>query len=428
MIRVCVSAQSPPISPLVSKHEGVWRRGIDYEQSVGGLPVILSGWRQSKWLERNGYLASFAGDASWPDEIQTEDFRAIFAKPPEEYKERYLKFDDAVWRTMHDTGPLEVTNEDYVAFDTYSARMADRLMDVRKEVDVYWANDFQQVQLGSLLYAPSVLCWHIPMRIGEMEYTMREFYIKNLEKFGGVIVYTMKDLRRLEEAGFNGRAYQVYPPAPKVKEVQPEEVQVFRQKWNLGENPTFVCVARFDEMKRQDLLLKAFAVVSKTYPLARLMFVGNGKFSTGLAVGRTKARMEQMRELANELKIEDKVRFTGHLTHEEVQKAYAASVAFVLPSPLEGFGVVGLEAWIQKKPVIVTDGSGMSELVTHGINGLVAEAGSVKSLADNLLTILQNENRAADMGIQGSVTARQCDSTFISEQMRKIFEEVIDGR
>ena len=94
--------------------------------------------------------------------------------------------------------------------------------------------------------------------------------------------------------------------------------------------PRFLCVGRLIPIKGHVVLLRAFRRVLDERPDARLDIAGRGVLEHGL------------KDLARELGLADAVRFLGHVT--PVQRAIEQSLAVVVPSLGEGFGMVALEA------------------------------------------------------------------------------------
>ncbi len=110
-----------------------------------------------------------------------------------------------------------------------------------------------------------------------------------------------------------------------------------------------------------------------------------------------------------------------------LKAAYRRCDAMLFPSRTEGFGLVVVEAWMYEKPVIVSDGAGVSELTIDGLNGYTFESGNADELAEKINTLLANPDDAREMGKRGYETARQC---YIEEGVRlicDIFSDVITG-
>jgi glycosyltransferase involved in cell wall biosynthesis len=114
--------------------------------------------------------------------------------------------------------------------------------------------------------------------------------------------------------------------------------------------------------------------------------------------------------------------FTGYLRDEFIKAAYARSDVVVLPSRKEGFGLVIGEAWVYKKPVIVSKGAGVSELLIDGSNGYTFKSGDVKDLTKKLKTVLRNPKKAASLGERGRETVR----AFYMDRTIKVISDIMD--
>ncbi len=441
MLRVGISTQTPPLHPNLSrKMPGigrVWRRGRDYEPSVGGVVPMMRALLRAgggRWMDPHPLWVA-AGMPGWPGEIRTnEGFRAAFAILAEEQRAGYSAFKQAIWDAIHEMAPFRFLVPDYRSFLEFGQTMAARQLDYRDEVDLYYVNDFQQIQVGPLVgpAAPAVLRWHIPFRMQNLPDPVRRFFLKSIEGFDGIVVSTRRDLEALLRQGYTGRAVQIYPYIDPTEHppVPPNSVAAFRDRFDLGDRPVLLCVARMDPQKRQDLLVQAFARVRRSHPEALLLLVGNGSFSSspagglGSSVGPMwRRRLEaQVRRLG----LSNSVRFTGYLPGADLAAAYAAATALVLPSPLEGFGLVGVEAWVHGRPIVVTAGSGISEVVQPEVNGLVAAPGSVSDLSRHIERLLSEPEAAQLMGRQGLLASRSFHAGPATERLKEFFREIVD--
>ena len=79
---------------------------------------------------------------------------------------------------------------------------------------------------------------------------------------------------------------------------------------------------------------------------------------------------------------------------------HAADI-FVLPSASESFGVVFLEAWACKKPVIGAATGAVSSVVNNGIDGLLFNHGDEKDLAEKLALLIADPQLRQTMGNNG---------------------------
>jgi glycosyltransferase involved in cell wall biosynthesis len=151
-----------------------------------------------------------------------------------------------------------------------------------------------------------------------------------------------------------------------------------------SETPRFLCIGRLIPIKGHVVLLRAFRAVLDARPDATLEIAGRGVLEHGL------------KDLARELELNGAVRFLGHVT--PVQRAVEESLAVVVPSLGEGFGMVALEAMERARPVIAAAIGGLEDLVRDGETGLLVRPGDADSLAEAMLTLAADPARAVAMG------------------------------
>ncbi|MBK6619141.1 MAG: TIGR04063 family PEP-CTERM/XrtA system glycosyltransferase [Nitrosomonas sp.] len=130
------------------------------------------------------------------------------------------------------------------------------------------------------------------------------------------------------------------------------------------------------------VLLQALPWMLADNPDIRLLLVGGGP------------QEAELRQLANELKIADKVVFTGRVPHEQVQRYYSIIDVLVYPrlsmrltdlvTPLKP-----LEAMAQGKLLAASDVGGHRELIRDGHNGVLFKTNDPRSLAEKVNALLQ---------------------------------------
>jgi glycosyltransferase involved in cell wall biosynthesis len=153
-----------------------------------------------------------------------------------------------------------------------------------------------------------------------------------------------------------------------------------------GDAPRFLCIGRLIPIKGHVVLLRAFRKVVDARPDATLEIAGRGVLEHGL------------KDLSRELGLGGSVKFLGHVT--PVQRAVEESLAVVVPSLGEGFGMVALEAMERARPVIAAAIGGLEDLVRDGETGLLVKPGDADSLADAMLELAADPARAIAMGFE----------------------------
>lgn len=146
-------------------------------------------------------------------------------------------------------------------------------------------------------------------------------------------------------------------------------------------------IGRLTEQKGQDVLLQATRLLVHSGKNLQVVIVGGGP------------RRQDLDNLAENLGLRGSVLFLG--PRSDIPQLLSLFDIFVLPSRWEGFPNVVLEAMAMAKPVVATDVAGVSELVEHGVTGLLVEAEKPEALAQDLLRLMDNPGLAAQMGAAG---------------------------
>ena len=137
-------------------------------------------------------------------------------------------------------------------------------------------------------------------------------------------------------------------------------IEMYKLKGNVKKEKTIITVARLEEKRKNlDLIIKSFGVFNKNHPDYNLKIIGDGSLRTSLE------------DLTKELKLEDKVIFLGKLNNEDVFEELEKAYCFILPSVLEGFGIVYAEAMYCSCITIGTKGEGIDGFIKDGENGFL---------------------------------------------------------
>ena len=95
------------------------------------------------------------------------------------------------------------------------------------------------------------------------------------------------------------------------------------------------------------------------------------------------------------------------MPHADVLRLMQGHDVLLFPSLFEGFGLVITEAMSQGTPVITTDRTAGPDLIAHGNNGWIIEAGSAEAIQESIENILCNRRIVAECGHEAMETARQ---------------------
>lgn len=180
-----------------------------------------------------------------------------------------------------------------------------------------------------------------------------------------------------------------------------------------GHRPRIVAVSRLVRVKRLDLFLRAMHSVRQRHPGATALIVGNGPDRGALE------------DQARELGLAGSVFFLGQRT--DVPDILQGADIFVNTSDQEGLPRSILEAMAARLPVVATDVGGTGSLVRTGRTGFLVRPGDYQAIADAIAQLVNDPDRAADMGLCGRKLVRD---SFSLEQAtglwEKLYNEVAD--
>lgn len=180
-----------------------------------------------------------------------------------------------------------------------------------------------------------------------------------------------------------------------------------------GDGPvTIATAARFTRWKRLDNTLRAFAQVRDTG--ARLQIVG----------GENPALERQLRTLARDLAIDDRVEFLGPLPSAEAMAVLDRADIFVSSTEYEPFGIVFVEAMALGLPIVATCVGGVPDVVPDGDAGFLVAPGDVDGMAVRLRELITDDGLRKRMGAQARERAQQFDLRRNIHRMVGFYEDL----
>ena len=164
-------------------------------------------------------------------------------------------------------------------------------------------------------------------------------------------------------------------------------------------------------IKGPKVLLDAMKIIWQSLSDAALVYVGKGPL------------LEALQHQARLSGVNKKVKFLGW--REDIQEILPILDIFVLPSLNEGMGRVLVEAMASGRPIIASRAGGITDLIMHEQNGLLFPPGDSKALADAILSMLKNPDRAKEMGIKGKTLCQQFSIEKMIEKIDTLYSNLI---
>jgi glycosyltransferase involved in cell wall biosynthesis len=175
-----------------------------------------------------------------------------------------------------------------------------------------------------------------------------------------------------------------------------EEKAAVRQALGISlDERVMVTVANLIPYKGHAELLFAICQVLPRFPTLKVLFIGEDRGIQGHLV-----------QMATHYKLSDHVRFLGR--RDDIVKLMAVAELSVLPSHEEGFSNVILESMAAGLPVVATDVGGSREAVTSGVTGWLVPPKNPAKLAEKIIDLLSEPEKARRWGQKGRAAALNC--------------------
>jgi phosphatidylinositol alpha-1,6-mannosyltransferase len=170
-----------------------------------------------------------------------------------------------------------------------------------------------------------------------------------------------------------------------------------RGRHGLDDHPVISCVARLTLRKGQDKVIRAMPWILREVPDARFLVVGSGP------------DRERLESLAHRKKVADRVVFVGEVPYDVLPQYFRASDVFAMPCrtrklglEVEAFGLAFIEASAVGRPCVAGDSGCAPEAVLHGETGLVVDGNEVDEVAEAILELLGDPDKAVKLGARGA--------------------------
>lgn len=174
-------------------------------------------------------------------------------------------------------------------------------------------------------------------------------------------------------------------------------------------------VGRLVREKGLDVLIDALPYVLSQRSNTKLIIAGKGPHAESLA------------KHARAAGIENRIYFTGYIDDATRNGLYRLADMAVFPSLYEPFGIVALEGMAAGTPVIVSDCGGISEVVQHRVNGFKFATGDPKSLATQILYVLDHPEEMEQIRMNAQQTVMtEYDWDNIAETTLQTYGLIID--
>lgn len=162
----------------------------------------------------------------------------------------------------------------------------------------------------------------------------------------------------------------------------------------LSARPRHILVSRnLEPLYGLDTALRAFALVQRKLPAARLLIAGSG------------SEQARLQALAAQLQVRGAVDFLGRVPNAAIPALLAQTACLLNPSRVDNMPISILEAFAAGVPVVSTCAGGIPDLLQHGTQGLLVAVDDAPAMAEQVLRVLQQPALAQTLSDAGRLAS-----------------------
>ncbi|HVF45912.1 MAG TPA: glycosyltransferase family 4 protein [Pyrinomonadaceae bacterium] len=192
------------------------------------------------------------------------------------------------------------------------------------------------------------------------------------------------------------------------------ELEAFRFRERRPPRPVFLSNRNFDPIYNVPCVLRAFSIIQRRVPEARLIVAGDGP------------QRPEIESLARELNLKN-VEFKGRLAPSEMPRLCDAADIYLNASNVDNMPLSILEAFSSGLAVVTTDAGGIPHMVEHGRTGLVVPMRDHEALAASALRLLEDGDLAARLAGAALAECGKYRWDVVRPQWLEFYREVVEG-
>ncbi|MFH1332018.1 MAG: glycosyltransferase family 4 protein [archaeon] len=185
-----------------------------------------------------------------------------------------------------------------------------------------------------------------------------------------------------------------------------------RKKYKLENKKVILTASRLSPEKGVDCTIRAMKEIIEKIPQATLVITAKGNYRP------------ELEKLANKLKLNNHVVFTGEIPRKNMPEYYSMADVFVMPSFKEGLGFSAAEAMACETPVVASNVGGISDTVIHNKTGIMVEPRKERAIAEAIIKLLEDKKLAKKLAENGRKHVMQ---NFEEHLVNKKFSEFVNN-
>jgi glycosyltransferase involved in cell wall biosynthesis len=281
------------------------------------------------------------------------------------------------------------------ALGPYSPEMKKYLMNV--DADAFCASSINYYYMQLPLWRKCNFFYYGSIHLDEDEkkHALYPTQLKAIKASTLYLANTTYEKERLQKIGVNPEKIFVLGTGVNIDDFITNPADVFMYKKSIGIPEKAIVIGyigRIERPKNVVLLIKSFLEIAKKYDNVYLLIGGSAN-----------THLDELKEYCSAYppNILDRIKWISNFSFEEKSLIFNTLDILVLTSHNESFGLVFLEAWSCKKPVIGTSIGAIRNVISNEVDGLLIDINNVESLSKQLLRLINDKTLRDTMGENG---------------------------
>ena len=234
-----------------------------------------------------------------------------------------------------------------------------------------------------------------------------------------LIVPTKKTYDLFKEKYKVARNVHIIPTGIEIERFYKEKysktmINKYREQYNIKDNDFVILfVGRLAQEKNVEFLIDAQKDLVKKYSNCKLMIVGDGPDA------------DKYKAMAQKLKIEDNVIFTGKVPWENVPIYYQLASAFATASTTETQGLTVIEAMAASKVPLCIDDESFNNVVIDDLNGKIFK--NKRQYKNDVEYLIENPKELKRMSLQARRNSEEYSSKYFAERVLDVYNIAIEN-
>jgi glycosyltransferase involved in cell wall biosynthesis len=189
------------------------------------------------------------------------------------------------------------------------------------------------------------------------------------------------------------------------------EIEKFHSVGKDLKEPIFLSAKNLMEYSNVGSIIRAFAIVQRRIPEAKLFITGNGP------------QKRILKDLVSEMNLRNVTFFEG-LTNDQMPGIYSRATIFLHATRLESFGIAIVEALASGTPVISSNVGGIPDIIKDGTNGFLVDYNDHEKMAERIFTLLENKDLYNKFISEGLKTANSYSSKALTPKLMEFIDSI----